>query len=61
MGVRNAFYNNVASEFYQACGTGTVWSHNYMLPARANGTPSSGILAYCNSGTEAYAGAGWHL
>jgi hypothetical protein len=57
VGVRNAFYNNVASQFYQSCGTGTVWSHNYMLPARANGTPSRGILAYCNSGTEAYAGA----
>jgi hypothetical protein len=57
VGVHNAFYNNVASQFYQACGTGTVWSHNYMLPARANGAPSRGILAYCNSGTVAYAGS----
>jgi hypothetical protein len=56
-GVHNAFYNNVASQFYQACGTGTVWSHNYMLPTRANGVPSRGILAYCNSGTIAYAGS----
>ena len=56
MGVRNAFYNNVASQFYQSCGTGTLWLRNYMLP-RANGNQSEGVLAYCNSGTEAYAGA----
>ena len=54
-GVHNAFYNNVASAFYQACGTGTVWSHNYILSERANGTPTGGNLAYCKSGTMAYA------
>jgi hypothetical protein len=57
VGVHNLFYNNVASQFYQPCNTGTVWSHNYMLLARANGVPSRGILAYCNSGTIAYTGS----